>query len=710
MNQNPTEVIFDTFSLFNPISKVRYKNPTLTKGCLHKNACFEMEDALNKIQNNGLYQCPHCNKVAMSLNDLVEDWRAKAYKEFNEYVEEVTLIKGNLVIKYIRNKTRYMSFFTQNEYMNQIQQIFDRATKDTSISSMIKRDLEQQSQNKQQKINFWSFCLQDRVKITIPVRILRCNHYECYELTSLLFYQQQNRKKKEFLECNQPGCSNRLKIAHKDYTKESDTTSNQEIEDQEKLLDIQLLFSGICVDQDLLNAIKISNPSSYKFYYNQQTEKIEEDLNIVNNQPVDPFICKFYEKHPDLQEKISYQEFKKSISQLAISVSQGDLLQEDQKLSKQVALYKYRNYEVDMKDKFTQLIIEYPIRCKLCTNLEICMDMRSYIAEYIYRKKISPAKPFCCPLCNQKLSEQILKMNIVNYIYLDSNMLSYMFKDTSYTNGTKIFQYQGEQYMFQEFMDRQKIKRENYVAELRERKVLFKQLFCIINPNQRIKQPLILQKCPDKKMADFASFYEELKRINFDYENQNLILCRCNYCNSNPIKTFVGNIYFHEAFYEALNKFYKIKEMENDNEFSYQFEDTEQMSQVIKNRIPTANSKIKLVQNNVGARDASNLQNVSGEEGFLDLMDDDEYQQIFRKTEIQGYKYHTQSLKQNIGGIDIDYSQQGIKANVKEAVDKMNQNASQELKKYSFSVTGMTVELNREVFRQNQGTFTYKQQ
>lgn len=61
-----------------------------------------------------------------------------------------------------------------------------------------------------------------------------------------------------------------------------------------------MLFSQICVDQDLLSVIKKSNPSSYKFYYNRDTKSIQEDINIVDGKLVDPFIKKFYDEHQDL--------------------------------------------------------------------------------------------------------------------------------------------------------------------------------------------------------------------------------------------------------------------------------------------------------------------------------------------------------------------------------------------------------------------------
>ncbi|CAD8110159.1 unnamed protein product [Paramecium primaurelia] len=707
---NVTNVIYDSFSLLNTNQpKVRYQNPALTKSCVHRNACFEKEEALQHIQQNKFYQCPNCEHQARSPADLVEDWRVQAYKEFNIIVEDVTIIKGIVVNKYIRNKKKYLDFFQIDECARQFLDMFQRFSLDTSINSMIQKELVSQKSNNQTKINFWSFCLQDRVKINVPVRIFGCKHYECYELTSLLFFQEQNRKKKEFLDCNQPGCSNRLRIAHIDYTKQPDTPNIPQTEEQErqdKINDIITLFSGICVDLDLFNAIKLSNPSSYKFYYNQETEKIQEDIKTENGKQVDPVIKAVYEQHPDFHIKITFEEFQKQIQQQAMSVSQGDLLLEDKQLGKKISLYKYRNYKVKMQDQLTKLTIEYPVRCKLCTDLQVCMDMRSYIADFNYQKKVNPTKIYSCPLCKKPQNKPMIQTQIQNYIYLDTNMLSYMFKDMSYTNGTNIFEYQGEQYMLQEFMDRQKIKRENYIKELNDRQVVFKQLFCIVNNQQRIKQPLLLQNCPKKYIVDFKSFYEASKKIDFDYEQQDLKLCICDHCNKNPIKSFVGNIYFHEPFYEALNKFYKLQNPVNDKEFTYNFADNEQDSKV-QGQTVSSNPKIKVVHNVNGQADTQILRNLKGENGFLDLMDDEEYQQLFSKKEIDGFQYKTVGMKQNLCGVQIEYNEKGIQANVKDAVEKINKDANQDLKKYSFNVVSMSVQLNNDIFKSNKGVFDY---
>ncbi|CAD8123088.1 unnamed protein product [Paramecium sonneborni] len=276
----------------------------------------------------------------------------------------------------------------------------------------------------------------------------------------------------------------------------------------------------------------------------------------------------------------------------------------------------------------------------------------------------------------------------------------------SYTQGTQVFEYKGQQYMLQEFMDRQKIRREDYIVNLKEA-VEFKQLFCILNPKLRIKEPLVLSKCSQKNIVDFQSFYDELKKIDFDIENIGLTLCKCLSCNQNPIKTITGNIHFHEPFYEALNKFSKIDNQTKLEKFTYKFEKTEEESYVVRELIQINNPKIKVVQQ-PKQMDAQNLINVKGNEGFVDLMNDEEYQKFFGATQIQGFAYKAQGMQQNIGVLQIDYGKDGIRANVEEAVEKLNQNANSQLKQFHFNVVGMQVQLKNDVFNQNKGEFKFQ--
>ncbi|CAK64857.1 unnamed protein product (macronuclear) [Paramecium tetraurelia] len=365
---------------------------------------------------------------------------------------------------------------------------------------------------------------------------------------------------------------------------------------------------------------------------------------------------------------MQYQEFQKIIQQQTILVTQGGLLQEEQNISKQLNLYKYRNYQVNMIDQLTQLTIEYPVRCKLCPNLEVCMDIRSYIAHFTNFKKMFPTKGYVCPLCNQQLGQQILRMNIQNYIYLDPNILSYMFKDMSYTNGINIFEYKGEQYLWQEFNYRYKIKREDYVSDLYQRQVVFRQLFCIVNKELRIRQPLILQKCPDRKIVDFKSFYQELTKINFDLEKQGLILCRCNYCNRNPIKFIAGQIYFHEAFYEAFNKYYQIEHNnQNESHFTYIFADTEIDSQIINDVVE-------------------------------DLCQDQKFQRMFRRNTIKGYSLNFQMVQINIGIFSIYLDYDGIYVDLVSAKNHINSTINLKQRKYHFQITKIDFQLSNSIF------------
>ncbi|CAD8145152.1 unnamed protein product [Paramecium octaurelia] len=679
------DVQFDRFSLLNLETKVRYEYPALTKRCIHRNRCFEFKEAMQEIRQQQRYQCPHCNQQAYSENDFVQDWRVYAYIEFNEYVEDVTIIKGFAVNKYCRNKSRYLNFFTSTEYVNQFKRMFKSVNNDMQIVSLIRRDLQQQNQNNNNKIIFWCFCLLDKVKINIPVRIRGCQHYECYELTSLLYFQDQNRKKIQYFQCKQPGCSNQLRIAHKNYE------NSYEIDEQDKILDIQQLFSGISVDVNLLKVIKKSNPSAFKFYYNKQTQNIKEVINKIYGKVVDPLIFQFYEQFPNLQTKIQYQEYQRQIQQLIISVGQGGLLQEEQKISKQLVLYRYRNYQVIMTDKFTQFVIEYPVRCRLCTNLEVCMDIRSYIAHFNYQKKTFPAEGYTCPLCNQQLGESIIKMNIQNHIYLDPNMLSYMYQDMPIIQNTKIFNYQGEQYLLQEFQDRYIIKRENFVARLPDRQVVFRQLFCIVNIEQRIKQPLMLQQCPDRNSVDFKSFYQELTKINFDLENQGLILCNCRFCQSNPIKSITGQIYFHEAFYEALNKYYQIQDNnQNENSFTYTFADTERDSSVVNNRIPlffNLQSSILIPKREP--------QHTLRQE-FLDLWTDEKYQRVYSRQYRKGHSFKIQNIKIQIGSFSIKLENEGIYVDLISVMRSINQNNNRRSERPFLQIKKIVFELKQD--------------
>ncbi|CAD8123104.1 unnamed protein product [Paramecium sonneborni] len=724
--------VFDSHMLIDREEKKRYQEPVVTKDCVnHPKFCFEKKEAIQQIMLTKVYKCPICHKIAKNENDLIQDWRSQAYREFNQYITEVTVIIGIMVNKYVRKQARYQKFFMEDVYQKELKNMFDRISQENSINFLMKNNLSG-SQDQQKKIQFWSFCLLDRVKITIPVRIMGCKHYECYELTSLLFYQQQNYKKKQFLECTQPGCSNRLKIAHLDYTTIDKThnlnnvnqtqnnaaqvygewNSNYQVhieEEKQKILDVQALFDGIQIDLDLLNAIKRSHPSSYKFYYNQGTQKIEEDVQIINNKYIDPLIEKYYQSNKELQQRQQFDDFQNSILQSAISVSQGDLLVEDKQLGKKIALYKYRNYKVKMVDLLTNKIIEYPVRCKFCTDLSVCMDMRSYIADFTYQKKMFPNKNYTCPLCKTQQKSILIKATIQSNIYLDSNMLSYMFKDMSYTQGTQVFEYKGQQYMLQEFMDRQKIRREDYIGNLIE----FKQLFCIRNPKLRIKEPLVLSKCPQKNVVDFSTFYDELKKIDFDIENKGLTLCKCQSCNSNPIWTITGNIHFHEPFYEALNKFYKLDNYTQLKKFTYKFQKTEEKSYIKEDRMKKNEKKIKLIQLNQTEenydkhkqqtillrkinqfRNPIQIQEFFSKDRFINCQNDREYQKLFSKNYFSGYQYEIEQILQNMDGAEITYEKNGIHLDSNRIIQKVNSNIDNQLNEQQFKANQLSVQMS----------------
>ncbi|CAD8124575.1 unnamed protein product [Paramecium sonneborni] len=164
-HQQLQNVQFDNLSLIESITKQRFKEPVVVKSCKHFNTCFEYQEAMLSIQQYGQYKC---QQIAKSPNDLIQDWRMQAYQEFNVLTTEITVICGIMINRYIRNKSKYQNYFQLDIYKNEFLRMFGRASQDSSIISLIKSNLINNTpQNR--NIQIWSFCLQNREKITIPI-------------------------------------------------------------------------------------------------------------------------------------------------------------------------------------------------------------------------------------------------------------------------------------------------------------------------------------------------------------------------------------------------------------------------------------------------------------------------------------------------------------------------------------------------------------
>ncbi|CAD8119262.1 unnamed protein product [Paramecium sonneborni] len=654
--------------------KKQYQYPTITKECMHPKDCYELEFIMKEMQAGGAFQCKICKKSATKVEDLVKDLRYRVRIEFNEFVTNIMIIEGKLFNKSSRKK-RFLDFFTKIEIRILFKGLFERfVPKEASINQLLIQELRSNSTQRsgtKQRYEFWAFCLQDKVKITIPVRIIGCKHLECYELTSLLLLQQEQQE--PFYCCNYPGCDN--------INKKIDISS------------IQNLFSKIVIDNDLLQLIKISNPYSMKFVFNYQTQKFEEDVTRQNGKIIDPTIEKYFQKNCQ-NPKISFENFQQQVFQQLAQVCQNDLFKDSQQqlqqLEKLLRYQKYRNFDVDMKDQLTGMIIEQPVRCKNCKDLSKCLDLKSYCCEFIKTKiESAPTDSFACPLCKTKYQSKILQCSLQNYIYLDQNLLSRIFKELSYRTSFK-FTYQGRDYMMQEFQERSKLSKQDYIDDLKAKKqnlnIEFKSITCKLNQNQKLQIPLLIGQCPLKTVIDFSTFYQLLINCEFRLD-QGLIVCKCSECNTKPIKQISGNIFFHEAFDHALKQFYKTNSTQTS--FSFDFQRDQLTSSFA---IPD--------------QQALNIVNMNKRQGFLDMLNDEEYQSVFGQKTFDGKFFQILKIEQNVcDGVSIECNAQGVASNLKEKKDQMNEYAqnNQDLKKWGFKVQTIQIQLHNDQIITNKG-------
>ncbi|CAD8123105.1 unnamed protein product [Paramecium sonneborni] len=180
----------------------KYDYPVLTKNCQHLKDCFELNEFIARFQDNQQFNCPICNQIATQFSDLIWDIRSEAYKEFHESIDEITIIKEILVNKYYRNK-KYSDLFQKNEIQDQF--LISVSNQNNSLLN----SLIYQNQNVELKL----ICLLDYVKINIPTRIKYCTHLEFYELTSLLYYQQNKQQNEKYFICTYQNCYKKIDIS-----------------------------------------------------------------------------------------------------------------------------------------------------------------------------------------------------------------------------------------------------------------------------------------------------------------------------------------------------------------------------------------------------------------------------------------------------------------------------------------------------------------
>ncbi|CAD8092728.1 unnamed protein product [Paramecium primaurelia] len=570
----------------------RYKYPVITLNCDHTRFALNLETVLQSINQQGYFTCLCKNITINHPRQLQKDIRWNSNEEINEIFEFGVVIHNYLFHQFLRAK-KFNQVLQQNFVLQQIKILMD-----SQNSINISQILQSISKNNQNQIIFKVICLLDFVQINFPVRFIQCQHPECYDLASILIYQQENSNNNSQIDqlkqfkCKQRQC--KVKV---------------DISTQEKI------FQNIYLDKELLKLIKKELPTIYKYIYNPITLKIQQDCFIQDDVIIDPQIYQIYKQ--EFKQQFSaldkdYQDYQKQVIKITQTVLQRT---PDVKIEQNLRLHRYKLFQVEEMDQN----IEQPARCVNCPISNV-MNLKSIISNFYSQKRKykQDIRYIECVLCETLYS---FNVNISKIVYFDTNLFDAQEQGLLENVDKKKKRYNGKKFMKEEFMSKQKLDLSDFKQYLQQKlqcqQFTFFNLYCNYNSRNLIKLPLILKNCPDQRIIEFESFYNRIEQIQInDYEQKCLQFCNCQYCSNNrfSFKEFPFNVYFHEAFYKALIDF--DAQNRNQNILTYDFEfnciiEKQNNLQIQQKSIPIDKQYFK-------------------QHGFVPLLGDEQYQDLFQ--------------------------------------------------------------------------------
>ncbi|CAD8197392.1 unnamed protein product [Paramecium pentaurelia] len=610
----------------------RYKYPVLTLNCDHTRFALNLETVLQSINQQGYFTCS-CNNITIKHpRQLQKDIRWNSNEEINEIFDFGVVIHNYLFHQFLRAK-KFDQVLQQNFVLQQIKILMD-SQNSINISQILQRI----SKNNQNQIIFKVICLLDFVQINFPIRFIQCQHPECYDLASLLIYQQensnnnsQNDQLKQF-KCKQRQC--KVKV---------------DISTQEKI------FQNIYLDKELLKLIKKELPTIYKYIYNPITLKIQQDDVIVDPQ-IDQIQKQEFKQQFSASDK-DYQDYQKQVNTIAYTILQRT---PGVQIEQNLRLHRYKLFQVLVMDQN----IEQPARCVNCPISKV-MNLKSIISNFQsqkrkYKQNIRPIK---CVLCEKEYS---FNVNISKIVYFDTNLFNAQ-EQGLLENVDQIIRYNGKKFMKEEFMSKQKLDLSDFKQYLQQsfqcQRFTFFNLYCNYNSRNIIKLPLILKNCPEQRIIEFESFYNRIEQIQTnDYEQKCLQFCDCYYCSNNrfSFKEFPFNVYFHEAFYLALIDF--NNQNRNQNILTYDFE---------FNCIIEKQNNLQIPQESIP------IDKQYFKQGFVSLLDDEQYQELFQIKGIKGnFQYQIVQSQIEVGLATLTNTQEGYEWSTKKEMinQKMKNN------------------------------------
>ncbi|CAD8119264.1 unnamed protein product [Paramecium sonneborni] len=454
--------------------------------------------------------CSTCKKQATKKNIKKEEYYSYIIKHMSEKSFSCSIIGQYFFHSFsekIQSKAREL--LLKKEYKILLEQIIQNsnANKNQLKNTFLQLiDQKEKEHNQNNTINItkvleFSFqCLINCQKIIIPIYLQQCKHLECYEFTNILQLIDDNlnlpRKfQRQSVKCFFQDCKTKIPL---------NITQLQQ----------QLIFPF-----EIANAISRDYPFSLKLQWNFQQNQFQ-------NQKAKVFV---YLKNPSLQE--SLQKIKMEYDFLII-LKQIINKELDNNLQNKL---KFSKYSVSLQE------IQFPCRCNYC-ELQNVKDIKQFIINYFIREK---KDQFQCPACNfmhKKVQSLVEIIYFDRYLYQaqinaqDLQQLEYNKQDT------KLFRF---------FLQHQQVDFQQVKKDYQQNKIYpYECSQCILNIKKKIKEPLTLIFCQQKRSIDFKSFKKFLEKNNFNLKN--FPQCTCVFCNGKILN--ITDFYSDSVFKELLSK------------------------------------------------------------------------------------------------------------------------------------------------------------
>ncbi|KAM3134877.1 hypothetical protein pb186bvf_013046 [Paramecium bursaria] len=364
-----------------------------------------------------------------------------------------------------------------------------------------------------------SKCLISNLPTKIPVRHRSCQHFDCYDLFSLALLQKSRK---------QQDLAIQFKCYQKDCNVVYDITTFEQMKG-DLFLDVELF--------QILN----KHPLCQTLYYQDQLGQLQPyKKNIEIGQQI--FI-----KANNLDNNAKIEDkYQRQFNYLC-----------NQELSQQ--FFQKINYV--QTDFMTNLIIEYPTKCKQCKE-DKYLDLSSFIFHLLQQinddfmennKESGQEIKATCPIClnvyednkNQKLRAVQMQPQLFHSNIIINNHLLRAIRGLQ-QNELNI----NGQIYFLDYLQNQLCLQDKQSLD-----ILFKGKQLVNNcvySNKQLVNPLLLIKCPERNHIEFDEFFKLYLNIK---DKESLKLCKCQACTqeTNQFLSVESSLLFNQYLSTKLN-------------------------------------------------------------------------------------------------------------------------------------------------------------